>query len=128
MIKKTIAFVLACVIGGTAYPKPPVFMNNYENAVKVSNDLGMDILLVFSADWCKYCKMLKRDLSSSISKDELQDIIICTIDVDKNPEMKREYKVSSIPNSVYLSKNKIKSGRKGYNDLGSYLKWLKSNR
>lgn len=128
MIKKTIAFVLACVIGGTAYAKPPVFMNNYESAKRVSNDLGMDILLVFSADWCKYCKMLKKDLSSSVSKDELQDLIICTIDVDKNPKMKREYRVSSIPDSVFLSKNKIKSRRKGYNDLGNYLKWLKSNR
>ena len=128
MIKKTIAFVLACVIGGTAYAKPPVFMNNYESAKKVSNDLGMDILLVFSADWCKYCNMLKKDLSSSVSKDELQDIIICTIDVDNNPKMKREYSVSSIPDSLFLSKNKIKSRRKGYNDLGKYLKWLKSNR
>ena len=128
MIKKTIAFVLACVIGGTAYAKPPVFMNNYESAKKVSNDLGMDILLVFSADWCKYCKMLKKDLSSNVSKDELQDLIICTIDVDKNAKMKREYSVSSIPDSVFLSKNKIKSRRKGYNDLGNYLKWLKSNR
>lgn len=128
MIKKIIAFVLACVIGGTAYAKPPVFMNNYESAKRVSNDLGMDILLVFSADWCKYCKMLKKDLSSSVSKDELQDLIICTIDVDKNPKMKREYRVSSIPDSVFLSKNKIKSRRKGYNDLGNYLKWLKSNR
>jgi thiol-disulfide isomerase/thioredoxin len=128
MIKKTIAFVLACLIGGTAYARPPVFMNNYESAVKVSNDLGIDILLVFSADWCKYCKMLKKDLSASVSKDELKDLIICTINVDENTKIKKEYSVSSIPDSVYLSKNKIKSRRKGYNDLSNYLKWLKSNR
>ena len=128
MIKKTIAFVLACLIGGTAYVRPPVFMNNYESAVKVSNDLGIDILLVFSADWCKYCKMLKKDLSASVSKDELKDLIICTINVDENTKIKKEYSVSSIPDSVYLSKNKIKSRRKGYNDLSNYLKWLKSNR
>lgn len=103
MIKKTIAFVLACLIGGTAYARPPVFMNNYESAVKVSNDLGIDILLVFSADWCKYCKMLKKDLSASVSKDELKDLIICTINVDENTKIKKEYSVSSIPDSVYLS-------------------------
>ena len=128
MTKKIIAFLMACMIGGTALAKPPVFMTNYESAKKVSNDLGMDILLVFSADWCKYCKMLKRDLSASVSEDELKNLIICTIDVDKNPKMKREYSVSSIPDSVFLSKNKVKSRRKGYNDLSSYLKWLKSNR
>jgi thiol-disulfide isomerase/thioredoxin len=128
MMKKTIAFVLACLIGGTAYAKPPVFMNNYESAVKVSNDLGIDILLVFSADWCKYCKMLKRDLSASVSKDELQDLIICTIDVDNNTSMKRKYGVGAIPDSVFMSENKIKSRKKGYNSLSGYLKWLKSNR
>ena len=128
MINKFLAIFMAMILGGTALAKPPVFMNNYESAKRVSNDLDMDVLLVFSADWCKYCKMLKRDLSASISKDELQNLIICTIDVDKNTNLKRSYSVSSIPDSVFLSKNKIKSRRKGYNDLGGYLRWLKSNR
>ena len=81
MTKRIIAFLMACMIGGTALAKPPVFMTNYESAKRVSNDLGMDILLVFSADWCKYCKMLKKDLSASVSEDELKDLIICTIAV-----------------------------------------------
>jgi len=128
MTRKLMAFVLACMMGGTAFAKPPVFMSNYDSAKKVSKDLGLDIVLVFAADWCKYCKSLKKDLSANVDKAELQDLIICTIDVDKNPKMKREYSVSSIPDSVFLSKNKVKSRRKGYNGLGNYLKWLKSNR
>jgi len=50
------------------------------------------------------------------------------VDVDNNPQLKKSYQVSSIPDSVYLSKNKVKSRRKGYNDLSNYLRWLKSNR
>lgn len=123
-----LAFLVSLLIGGNAEAKPPVFMNNYSSAKKVSKDLGLDVLVIFSADWCKYCKSLKKDLSKDLSVSELQDLIICTVDVDNNPQLKRSYQVSSIPDSVYLSKNKVKSRRKGYNDLGNYLKWLKSNR
>ena len=123
-----LAFLVSMLIGANAEAKPPVFMTNYESAKKVSKNLGFDVLVIFSADWCKYCKTLKKDLSKDLSVSELQDLIICIVDVDSNPQLKRSYQVSSIPDSVYLSKNKVKSRRKGYNDLGNYLKWLKSNK
>ena len=113
MTKRIIAFLMACMIGGTAFAKPPVFMTKYESAKKVSNDLGMDILLVFSADWCKYCKMLKKDLSASVSEDELKDLIICTIDVDKNPKMKREYRYPQFLIQYFCQKIKLNQEERG---------------
>lgn len=103
-------------VGDTLYAKPPIFMDNYTEALKVSKDLNQPLILIFSADWCIYCKKLQKDISDRL--DKFQDTTICMIDIDRNREMSKKYKVKTIPKTIVFdsSQKKIKEIN-GYFDV-----------
>jgi len=110
--------VLLCLlvglsVGDSLYAKPPIFMDNYTEALKVSKDFNQPIILIFSADWCIYCTKLHKDISNRL--DKFQDTTICIIDIDKNREISKKYKVKTIPKTIVFDSNqKIISEINGY--------------
>jgi len=113
-IKKTLLlFTAVLFIGGNLYAKPPIFLDNYSQAVKISKELDHSLIVLFSADWCVYCKKLKKDISDNL--DKFEDTTICIVDIDKNPELAKKYKVRSIPKTIVFDKigNAVKEF-KGY--------------
>jgi len=79
-------------------------------------------LIIFSAEWCKYCQYLKKDLPSfDLSKYEV-DIV----DVDKEDKLSKKYKIKSLPTSIIIDHNNLEKSRiKGY-EKNKYLNWLKN--
>lgn len=55
-------------LSNQTYGKPPIFTNEYATAQTMSKDLKLDIIIVFGAEWCKYCKILKKDLTINQQK------------------------------------------------------------
>tara|TARA_B100001778_G_scaffold331945_1_gene337264 strand:+ start:678 stop:1064 length:387 start_codon:yes stop_codon:yes gene_type:complete len=110
------------MLSNQVYSKPPIFTDEYSAAQTMSKDLKLDIIIVFGADWCKYCKILKKDLT--INEQKLSNKIFLFIDTDKQPDMARKYQVKSIPASFYLKNNKVISNKTGYNNINNYLKWI----
>ena len=43
--------------------KPPIFLDNFNDAKVVSKDLKQPIILLLSADWCQYCNKLKKEIT-----------------------------------------------------------------
>lgn len=93
-------------IGNSLYAKPPIFLDNYNDTIKISENLNHPIILIFSADWCHYCIKLKNDISRSNSL--FQDTTICILDIDdpKNNDIVKKYNVHKIPKTIFFDANK----------------------
>jgi thiol-disulfide isomerase/thioredoxin len=94
----------------------PVFVDKYEDAVAIQ---GKKILLVFGSEWCGYCTVLKRDLKDM----KLDGYVVCIVDVDQRPDLKRLYHTSLLPTSVILKEGKEVSRKQGYSK-DQYKNWL----
>ncbi len=73
--------------------------NFKEKVLESSNKVLVD----FNANWCGPCRMLKPVLDEIASETE---ILICSINVDDEENLAREYNVSSIPCLVLFEKGK----------------------
>ena len=81
---------------------------------KLTNDLnpeGKTVVIVFYADWCKYCKALEPTLNQL----EKEGIEIIRINVDEHPELARKFGIRGLPTVLYI-KDGVEVGRTiGYN-------------
>ena len=71
-----------------------------ENFIDEVMGAGVPVLIDFYADWCGPCKMLAPTLESLSEKRE--DIKICKINVDDEPELAQTFDVSVIPTLVAM--------------------------
>ena len=62
-----------------------------------------NVLIDFNATWCGPCRMLKPILDE-FSKDS--KIKVCSVDVDQNEKLAREYGIMSIPCLIILENGK----------------------
>lgn len=99
---------------------PPVFVDDYEQAVKRTDK---SVLVVFGTDWCSHCKKLKNEKDSL----NLDDYVVCMVDADANSKIAKKNSVSSYPTSIIVYEGKEVSRKSGYKK-SDYQKWLDSNR
>lgn len=100
------------------------YVTDLDTAMSLSKDTKQNILLIFSADWCGHCTNLKEDLSSM---SQLDNKIICVIDVDKYKKLARKFGAKSLPTSIILD-NEFKEYTRitGYNKI-DYKKWTEKH-
>lgn len=110
---------IAAISAETARAADTTFVDSYENAV--SKDTK--VLLIFSTEWCGYCKKLKNDLKSS----DLQGYTVCIVDAEKRKDLSKKHKVKSYPTSVIIKNHEETSRITGY-EKKDYEEWLESNR
>lgn len=103
-IKNILLFLFFTVLasGGIINAKPPVFLNNYNESVKVSKELNQPLILIFSADWCRYCVQLKKDISNHV--DQFPNTTICIVDIDTNKNVSKKYRVKKIPKTIVFNR------------------------
>jgi thioredoxin-related protein len=110
-----------CLANG-AVSRPNIgYVEDFDLAMRLSEDTKQDILLIFSTSWCVHCNSLKKDLSKLSN---LDNKIICIIDSEENTTLSKKFKVKTYPTSFLLDYTG-ESFRyiKGY-DLDSYNRWL----
>jgi len=118
-------FFIFCTTISLADNKFPIFVDSLLDAIVESENSKKDVLLIFSADWCKFCRVMKKDIDNNIR--DLNGIIISYVDVDKDPELAKEFKVKQLPDYIIL-RNKIEIKRKvGYKNFETFKRWLKDN-
>ena len=101
-----------------------VIINDIAIAQQEAKETNTKLLLVFTADWCKYCSYLKNDLMANIDTVN-EKYTVCFIDFDSNPELARKYKVTSIPVSVAFDED-VYYKKVGYSrNFLSYMGFLK---
>lgn len=70
------------------------------------------VLVDFSAEWCGPCKSMPPILKQV--KDRLKDdVTIITIDIDRNPELARNYQIQSVPTMMVFRRGEVKWRQSG---------------
>ena len=70
------------------------------------------VLVDFSAEWCGPCKMMPPILKEL--KDELKDsITILKLDIDRNPNIARDFQIQSVPTLLIFQKGAVKWRQSG---------------
>jgi thioredoxin 1 len=100
----------------------PVFTYTLNDAIIESSATQKDVLLIFTADWCKYCVSMKNDISKN--PDSLKDLVISYVDINEYPELARQYKVKQLPDYMIVRKTKVVARKTGYKNFDSFKKWL----
>ena len=99
-------------------------LNSLPEAQKLSQQTQQPILLIFGSESCNFCSFLKNDLDSVLKKD-VENFIVCYLDIKSDPELKKQYNVTLIPDSRIISNDKTVFSIKGYNQK-NYKKWLEN--
>lgn len=126
MFKKFFSLYLVGILGFCALGFE-YLDNDLDSAIYLAKKEDKNVLMIFSADRCRYCQYLKADLPTL----ETNDYVVCIIDTDKNPQITKSFKVSSLPTSIIISvksgDQKIISRNSGYSK-SSYQSWLNKNK
>lgn len=110
-------------------PNHQIIASNYADAIAESGKYGMPIFVYFEADWCHWCKKMKREvLSDAKVKEIMKNYIVVYVDTDQNRDLAMEFKVRVVP--AYAITNcegdKLKSG-KGLKEVDEFILWLKDS-
>ena len=63
------------------------------------------VLLDFFASWCGPCKMVAPILDEIA--EEREDIKVCKVDIDQQPELASRFRVMSVPTLMVMKEGKI---------------------
>ena len=110
-------------------PKPAVvpsdiIKDNYDLAISCGKKLDKPILLVFTAEWCGYCRSLKKQLKSIIPDHKY---VVCFLDIDNeiNKKLVDQFKVKSLPTSIIIDQKQNKEIKRNTGFLKeAYKSWL----
>jgi len=78
---------------------------NKDNFHKEVLSSDKPVLLDFFASWCGPCKMVGPILDE-IAK-EREDIKVCKVDIDEQPELASRYRIMSVPTLMVLKEGRI---------------------
>ena len=76
--------------------------NNFHQEV-ISSD--KPVLLDFWAPWCGPCRLLAPILDQVA--EEREDIKVCKVDIDQQPELASRFRVMSVPTLMVMKEGKI---------------------
>ena len=120
---KTIFTILFYSLCWFVSAEPPVYMSSLVDSVALSETSDKEILVVFTADWCRYCSIMKQDISKAPKV--VNDKIVCYVDYDTNNDLVKEYKVKLIPD-YFILKNRMEIRRKvGYTTWANFIQWIR---
>lgn len=92
---------------------------NFENEVMKSN---IPVLIDFWADWCGPCRMIGPTIDEISS--ENNNIKVCKVNVDDEPEISSAFNVVSIPSLAIVKNGKLVKFDVGVKSKQDILKML----
>ena len=95
--------------------------NSFESFI--NNDY---VLIDFYADWCGPCKMLSPIVESIASSRD--NIKVAKVNVDKLPDIARNYSVMSIPTLILFKNGKMIDKKIGFTPEILLNEWINENR
>lgn len=83
---------------------------------------NMPVLIDFFATWCGPCRMVSPIVDEIAA--EHNDLKVCKVDVDSEPELTRRFGVISIPTLVVIKNGSVASKAVGYRSKEEILAML----
>jgi thioredoxin-related protein len=77
---------------------------SYREAVNKGRDEGRPVLLHFTADWCSWCKKMKRETYTDpkVIRFMHENMSAAMVDTEVHKSLARKYQVSSLPTLWFL--------------------------
>lgn len=98
--------------------------DDFNKAIALGKAHKRNIVIVFGAEWCPYCVVLKKDASKITQFDNYIVAFLDTDNKEANQQAVNLYRPRSLPTSVIIDVNKKELSRKiGYRNK-DYTKWL----
>lgn len=81
----------------------------YSDALKFSKEENKPIMMVFTADWCVFCKKLEAETFSdpTVANYVNRNFIAVKIDRDKETQIVKDFNVQGIPDIFFLEPYKV---------------------
>ena len=98
-----------------------IYYDEYDKCKSLSAQYNKKLILVFGADWCPYCRILKKDIDKITG---FKKYIVCFIDSDKNKELVQKYRIKGLPTSVIVDSKETELSRKTGYKQADYNQWL----
>ena len=83
---------------------------------------GTPVLIDFYADWCGPCRMLAPTIEEIAG--EREDVKVCKVNVDEQPELATTFEISVIPTLVAMRDGGVLAKRTGVMPKDAILKML----
>lgn len=97
-----------------------ITVENFEREVLKSDK---PVLIDFWATWCGPCRMISPIIEEIANEND--DIKVCKVNVDEEPELASAFQVSSIPMLAVVKEGKVTNTAVGYMPKESVMKLLK---
>ncbi len=80
------------------------FVNDADVGRRLSQKFRKPCLLFFTADWCTYCQQMEEAAFTDSAVSDLSGNFICVlVDVDRQPQICKEFSVTSYPTIQFIS-------------------------
>lgn len=125
-MKYIIAILLSFVLGlnHSFAETEKIVINNLSDAQIEARETKTNLLLVFTADWCRYCVFLERDLDNNMELIN-KSYTVVYVDYDSQKNLASKYAVKSLPTSVIVDTNlNLIKTKVGFSDFNSYKRWI----
>lgn len=98
----------------------------YAEALKLSAQTGKKVFIYFSADWCGKCREMTPTFSDPVVKTALAEYVDYKLNVDREKEVARKYKIPAIPHYIIIDANeKVYNEGAGVRNPEQFLRWLR---
>ena len=83
-----------------------IYIDDILIAKQYAEENDKKLLMIFTADWCKYCEPLKNAIENNIERIN-KKYVVCYINFDTNKDLVKKYRVGSIPATIISNGNTI---------------------
>lgn len=84
--------------------------SNFKSEVLESD---LPVLVDFWASWCAPCRMMS-SVIEELAKDYAGRVKVCKVNVDQEPSLAQQYKISGIPTVMVFESGEVKQVSVGY--------------
>ncbi|MFH1387666.1 MAG: thioredoxin family protein [bacterium] len=112
MLKKNILIIILLVVALCSIVHCPAFgmgekQEVYPNLKELSLESALKsrlpVIVKLGADWCPPCKEMKPILNE-LAEELKKKVIVLDLDIGKNEELAREFKITLIPTTIFYDK------------------------
>jgi len=109
---------------------PPTYHASLNTAMAAAAADQSLVLLIFGAEWCGPCQLLKSNtLSAPAFVRQESALHIAEVDIDANQKTAHDFAVEAVPTLILLTgEGKIIERQTGFMEIGELLKWLQEGR
>ena len=131
--KRLTAFLFTLLIGAAAFPLQAEipWQRSPEAVLQTARQTGKPILVFVSADWCHYCKKMKRETWANprVYAAVSQHYETLVLDGDRDKTIVKKLELSGYPATLlYSSDGRYVNQKGGYMPPEKTLQWLASQK